>query len=444
MIRNLLSRLRMGAFCVGACLSLIASQSWALGLGEIELDSALNEKLNAEIELLDASGLQPSEIMVSLASNEDFQRIGVERFFFLTDLRFEVTYGAGGKATVAVSSSQPITEPYLNFLVEVLWPNGRLLKEYTVLLDPPTFSQAAAPAVSAPRQSEAPSQTAGRVERPATARSGTQVQMAPTSEASQARSPLDDSNDSELMTDRQDTLWAIASRTRPSRAITVQQNMLAIQRLNPEAFINDNINLLKAGYVLRLPSESQARSLSAGEAVATVASQNEAWRAYSRGETPASRATSQGRVAASSGSELQGQVDATASGAAARSSATGAGGELRIVAGTGDSATGTANEAVAGELNAAREEQDRLGREVDELTYQLDREQELAKNQLDVKDRQLEVKDQQIAEKPKHFSARAKRALVAVPLRVGRRCGCFGIGSGRRSDRRAPQPRNRR
>lgn len=393
MIRNLLSRLRVGAICVGACLSLMASQSWSLGLGEIELASALNEKLNAEIELIDASGLQPSEILVSLASNEDFQRVGVERLFLLTDLRFEVTYGARG-ATIAVSSSQPITEPYLNFLVEVLWPSGRLLKEYTLLLDPPTFSQAAAPAVSAPRRSEASSRSTGRVERDAPSRSGTLVQMTPTAQKSAPQSPLDD----ELMTDRRDTLWAIASHNRASRAITVQQNMLAIQRLNPEAFINNNINLLKAGYLLSLPSESQARSLSAREAVAIVAIQNDEWLAYNRGEAPPGRETSQPQIAATSTSELQGQVDATGARAAIRADEVISEGELRIVAGAGDSATGTASEATAGKLNAALEESDRLGREVDELTYQLDREQELANSQLAVKDRQLEVKDQQIAE----------------------------------------------
>ena len=93
---------------IAVCLGLaVASQASALGLGEIELDSALNERLDAEIELIDSSGLQPTEILVSLASNEDFERIGVERFFFLTDLRFEVVYGPGGGARLAVKVSLP-------------------------------------------------------------------------------------------------------------------------------------------------------------------------------------------------------------------------------------------------------------------------------------------------------------------------------------------------
>lgn len=386
------------AVCVGLT---VASQAAALGLGEIELDSALNERLDAEIELLDASGLQPTEILVSLASNEDFKRIGVERFFFLTDLQFEVAYGPGGGATVQVTSSRPITEPYLNFIVEVMWPSGRLLKEYIVLLDPPTFSQAAVPRVSAPTTPAPVARTAGRIERSQTARSADQVRVVPARPREpQSSSPVaDDGN--YRMTDRNDTLWTIASDTRVSGAITVQQNMLAIQRLNPRAFIRNNINLLKAGYVLRLPSESEALSLTTRQAVQEVAVQTEAWQAGRRGAQLAQSAADQPapRIAETDPEELREQLDATPSAEVAVAETTLTEGQLRIVAGRGTAASGGADAANASEqINAALEEQDRLTREVDELTYQLDREQELATSQLAVKDRQLQVKDQQIAE----------------------------------------------
>jgi len=374
----------------------VVSQAAALGLGEIELDSALNERLDAEIELLDASGLLPTEILVSLASNEDFNRIGVERFFFLTDLRFEVTYGSGVGATVQVTSSRPISEPYLNFIVEVMWPGGRLLKEYIVLLDPPTFSQAAAPRVSAPTTPPPVGRTAGRIERSQPARSADQVRVVPARQREpQSSSPVaDDGN--YRMTDRNDTLWTIASDTRASGAVTVQQHMLAIQRLNPRAFIRNNINLLKAGYVLRLPSEREALSLTTGEAIQQVAVQTEAWQAGRRGEQLARSAP---RIAETDPSELREQLDATASAEVAVAQTTLTEGQLRIVAGRGTAASGGADATTASEqINAALEEQDRLTREVDELTYQLDREQELATSQLAVKDRQLQVKDQQIAE----------------------------------------------
>lgn len=392
----------VGRALAAAALLGAASSTWALGLGDIELDSALNEKLDAEIELFDADGLQPTEILVSLASADDFERVGVERFFFLTDLRFEVAYGPDGVTHVQVTSAQPVTEPYLNFLVEVLWPSGRMLKEYTLLLDPPTFSPAPAPSVAAPSQSrEQPSGGAGRVERqqPA-ADTGTRVQLAPG--RSQQPSPLDDGvvGDEYRMTDRTDTLWSIAQRTRPSDAVTVHQNMLAIQRLNPDAFLDGNINLLKAGYTLRLPSEQEARSISGAEAVRQVAMQNEDWRALQRGETPSRQAQPQERVAGAdqSGSDLRSPVDATAAAPRAQQTERGPDGELRIVAGAGDTVAGGTDPETAEALNASAEERDRLGREVESLTEELERERELASNQIAVKDRQLEVKDQQIAE----------------------------------------------
>ena len=195
MIRSLRGCLRPAvAGVVASWLLAAASQSMALGLGEIELNSALNQEFDATIEITDTSGLEPGEILVELASSEDFARIGVERFFFLTDLDFTVTYGSAGEARIVITSTRAITEPYLNFLVEVLWPQGRLLKEYTVLLDPPTFSDAAPPPVSAPTQATA--SRSGQVQRPAPARSpspptssGTQVRMAPTAE--RGPSPLD-------------------------------------------------------------------------------------------------------------------------------------------------------------------------------------------------------------------------------------------------------------
>ncbi len=288
--------------------------------------------------------------------------------------------------------------------MEVLWPNGRLLKEYTVLLDPPTYSPTPAPTVSAPARSREGDAGAGRVERSVSSAGtrGTQVQLAPG--GPQSRSPLDQGIvDGEYrMTDRADTLWSVAARTRPSRAVSVQQNMLAIQRLNPEAFLHDNINLLKAGYSLRLPSEQEALSVGTAEANRDVAMQNEDWRALRRGEPVPSRQEQQVADATSSSAaataqpELQAQVDATPARAEVKAAAATAGeGELRIVAGEGDSATGAPD---AKPLDSALEEQDRLNREVQSLNEQLDREKDLAANQIAVKDRQLEVKDQQIAE----------------------------------------------
>ncbi len=111
----------------------------ALGLGELAVKSSLNQPLEAEITLLEVRDLTSANIKTRLASAEDFTKAGVERQFFLTGLTFTPMVGVDGKSVIRVTSAKPVKEPYLNFLVEVLWPNGRLLREYTLLLNPPLY-----------------------------------------------------------------------------------------------------------------------------------------------------------------------------------------------------------------------------------------------------------------------------------------------------------------
>jgi pilus assembly protein FimV len=131
---------------------LLSSEVWAIGLGDINLDSALNEPLRAEIELLSATPEELANLNVTLASAETFSRYGIDRPFFLQDIEFNVQPTGPNGAVVQIRSRSPITEPFLTFLVEATWSSGRLLREYTVLLDPPTYAPPAvqqAPAVEA-------------------------------------------------------------------------------------------------------------------------------------------------------------------------------------------------------------------------------------------------------------------------------------------------------
>ena len=110
---------------------------YALGLGEIQVSSALNERLAAEIPLVNASDLDASQVLVSLASEADFARAGVDRDYFLSSVEFIVERGESGAPVLRLQTPDVVLEPYLNFLVELRWPKGRLLREYTVLLDLP-------------------------------------------------------------------------------------------------------------------------------------------------------------------------------------------------------------------------------------------------------------------------------------------------------------------
>jgi len=134
------------ALAIAAALAPLNVQS--LGLGEIQSKSYLNQTLDADIQLLSVDPDELDGIKVKLASVEEFKRAGIDRPFVLNSLRFKPVRLPNGKMVIRASSSDPIREPFLNFLVEVNWPKGRLLREYTVLLDPP---------VTLPRRSPDPS-----------------------------------------------------------------------------------------------------------------------------------------------------------------------------------------------------------------------------------------------------------------------------------------------
>ncbi len=259
-------RVRNLVLAIAAATALTSEMAYALGLGEVTLKSALNQPLVAEIELLDAKSLAPGEVVPVLASVEDFNKAGVDRQYFLTDLTFTPVLRPDGKSIIRVSSTKPVREPYLNFLIEVLWPNGRLLREYTLLLDPPLYSPEIAAAVAPQLPVSVPtSRPAAPARTPTPSAAGTPA-------ASTVR-PL---QGNEYKVTPNDTLWEIAERARQGG--TVHQAMLAIQDLNPDAFIGGNINRMKNGQVLRLPTEEQVRSRSQAEAIQQVAQQNASWR----------------------------------------------------------------------------------------------------------------------------------------------------------------------
>ena len=307
-------RILIAAFvAISALLS--ANFASAFGLGEITLKSYLNQPFLAEIELREIGDLSQDEIIPKLASSEDFARAGIQRDFFLSQLRFEVVLNENGRSYVKVQSRDPVVEPYIDVLIEFLWPEGRLLREYTVLLDPPTYSaqeqtQQQIPVVQVsqtPVQVDAeplPAQTTevSPVEesqspelRTATTETETEVaEQAETeqievaeqaeTESSYQQPESYESEEAQLETQRQtmttkanDTLWSIASQVRPVNSVSVQQTMLAIQELNPDAFMHDNINYLKKNQVLRIPNEDEIRSLAAREAIGIVADQNREW-----------------------------------------------------------------------------------------------------------------------------------------------------------------------
>jgi pilus assembly protein FimV len=276
MIRHLPRLLLLGALLSPVTL-------YALGLGEIRLNSALNQPFDADIELISPTADELASLKVGLASGELFTRYGIDRPGYLSSFEFSVARTRDGRASIKVTSSRSVTEPFVTLLVEASWARGRLLREYTVLLDPPVFmpSQTEQQAPVTTPQSGAP--TEGRIERSPTP----QPELAPTPEPTRAvptpEEPVSTPSTEappaiggEYTVQRNDTLWRIASRVNPGSRRVVNQTMIALFRANPEAF-NGNINRLHAGSVLRIPDLADIQSIGASDATAEVARQTAEW-----------------------------------------------------------------------------------------------------------------------------------------------------------------------
>lgn len=220
--------------------ALYSGLSSALGLGEITLYSALNQPLDAKIELLEVGDLNADEVLARLASPEAFARSGVDRFYFLNDLRFTpMLQGAG--SFIRVVSSKPIREPYLNFVVEVERPAGRLLREYTLLLDPPGTSN---------YQAAGQSPVAAAVPAPA--------RPASTARAPVSVEPPPALNGRRYSVVRGDSLWAIAEGLQAGGSqASVSELMQGIHALNPQAFVDNDSGRLKLGANLLLPDAAE-------------------------------------------------------------------------------------------------------------------------------------------------------------------------------------------
>lgn len=259
--------MRNGLARVLLAILLLPGISHALGLGDVRLNSPLNAPLDAEIELVNATTEDLATLEAKLASKETFARYGLDWPPFMASVTVTRDRAANGSHILRVKSVETVTEPFLTLLIEATWARGRLVREYTVLLDPPVFapnSVAQAP-VAAPAQSA--SQSSGQITRPAP------EQSAP---APAPYTPAGGGDSYEVQ--RGDSLSAIARRLSSSVGASTQQLMVSIYRANSGAFDGD-MNRLRAGAVLRVPSGEEVAAISPAEASSEVRSAVGSWAA---------------------------------------------------------------------------------------------------------------------------------------------------------------------
>ena len=346
----------------------MATQLYALGLGTVTVESSLNQPLRLRIELIQLGDTRLQDIRVSMASTADFERFNVQRESFLSGIRFSVESTANGNVVI-LTSSQIVREPYLSFILDTRWPNGRLLSEHTVLLDLPVFNDRQS--VAEVRQPISPLLQAPTAAQPASAEPFVEVATTPvavtpssTNSAANLQSEVitaepeptvvaeqvivadepieqvveetvagvaeeelvaevveEEAGEEELVaedpiaeavaeepvaeevaqaepevekaieaaeepqvpevvepetieTDGSDTLSDIAMQVRPDNSVSMQQTMLAIQQVNPDAFAAGNINQLRSGQVLRIPSLAEIQAIDPRDAADEVTRQN--------------------------------------------------------------------------------------------------------------------------------------------------------------------------
>ena len=250
---------------IAAIAALLPAAAGALGLGEAHVTSALNQPLNASIEMLAAGPEDLKDLTVALAPREIFERQGLERPAFLNNLVFKVSRNARGEPQVEVHSSVPVTEPFLTFLVAIDWPRGHLVREYTLLLDPPVFeAKPSAPTAVVAPATGIGSSAAGAVERAVREPTSAGVAAAGTT----AR---------EHTVQAGETLSSVVRSQGFSAAADVNRALIATFRANPAAF-DGNMNRLRRGAILRLPPQSEWSQLGVEESTAEVHRQVDSWK----------------------------------------------------------------------------------------------------------------------------------------------------------------------
>lgn len=278
-----------------ALLATVAAPAWALQLGQIQVKSALNQPLVAAIPLQPENLTELEGMTVGLATAGDFARAGLQITPTDQTLQFHLVTDNNGQKLILVTSTQPITDPYLDFLLQVNTRSGKQVREFVVLLNPviaaPAPGVQAAPVASAPAMATQAAQPSPPVPpqpaaqpAPSSAPTGSAA-PAPAPQAPPAPSPAPASAaqpgalPASIEVHRGDTLYGLARDATRGTDITINQLMVAIKAANPEAFFKDNINNLKAGAILRIPTRDVIDQTSVAEANAEVHRQYESWRA---------------------------------------------------------------------------------------------------------------------------------------------------------------------
>ena len=301
---------------------LISNPAQALGLGRITVQSALGEALRAEIDVPQISADEAASLRVGVASADAFKAAGLEYTAAVVGLQVTLQKRPDGRSFLRLSSSRPVTEPFVDLILEANWASGRVVRDYTMLFDPPNLRQAAATPVAptAPVFSRPPVPAAGTASppyyppspppaqasvRPAPLARAQPQNAAPTASPA-ARTPA--SNGQQIAVKRGDTASKIAAQNKPA-SISLDQMLVALLKSNPQAFIGGNINRLKSGAVLDIPAAEEAGTVSVGEASRIVVAQSKDFNDFRQRLASGVPATQVDSATRQAGGKIQAKVE---------------------------------------------------------------------------------------------------------------------------------------
>ncbi len=272
---------------LAVCLALMPFAAYSAGLGKLYVNSGLGEPLKADIELLSVTAEELSSLVASIASEDAYASQGITRLGIHNNIQVEIAKKADGSAILKLRSNQPISEPYLDVLIQVDWATGRLQREYTVLLDPPGYKQAvdssdailaSPPAVNTTASSSAGASSNVNGAQPSIKKSKKQARIVSVAIEPSEKEVVSDSGQ-DLTTKRGDTLSSVAKDLQ-IEGVSLDQMLVGLYENNKAAFTSGNINRLKVGQIIKVPSKESLTSIDAQEAKKSVKMHSENWRAY--------------------------------------------------------------------------------------------------------------------------------------------------------------------
>lgn len=312
---GLTGKVRLHAVAAAAVLALTLAHpgdALALALGPVQVKSALGEPIRAEIDVPEITPQEASSLQVRLASGEALRAAGIEVSPALAGVEISLQRRSDGRQFLRITGSRPVNEPFVDLVVEANWATGRLVRDYTLLFDPPNLRAGAPAPAPLPPVSAAP---ASRARPSAAAPAPAPAASAPARTAAPAGPSA--GNNTQVTVRPGDTAGKIAAANKPAN-VSLEQMLVALQQANPQAFIGGNINRIKAGSVLDLPSAASAQAVDESQARQTISAQSRDFNEFRRrlaGAAPAAPVASAGQQASG---KVQAEVkDSQAAGAPA-------------------------------------------------------------------------------------------------------------------------------